>query len=181
MCSTINNFYKGFLISYHTWKKYQLWQFNESHINVSVMVSAKVSASCGIGEYLGIGIGGNFGIGAALIIHMLLIWTCSWICLLKIMTKYALHVISRQWGVNMQHYYTVGVPAASVLQVSVCATASAYYIMGLQNSYIHCKICNTKHRIDTCLFLHNSVHQQLQVTQGGHARCQPYSALRNTP
>ena len=47
--------------------------FNTLFLKVSVSVSAKVSAisgigSLGIGEYLsiGIGIGGNFGIGAAL-------------------------------------------------------------------------------------------------------------------
>ena len=42
--------------------------FNTLFLKVSVSVSAKVSAisGIGIGEYLSIGIGGNFGIGAAL-------------------------------------------------------------------------------------------------------------------
>ena len=48
--------------------KYKIFK----RFNLKVSVSAKVSAICGngsfgIGEYLRIGIGGNFGIGAALV------------------------------------------------------------------------------------------------------------------
>ena len=51
--------------------------FNTLFLKVSVSVSAKVSAisgigSIGIGEYQSIGIGGNFGIGAALLCGIVL-------------------------------------------------------------------------------------------------------------
>ena len=74
MCSTINNCLKGFLQLPYMKNNTNYKFFNKLFLKVSVSVSAKVSAISGIGsigisigEYLSIGIGRNFGIGAALI------------------------------------------------------------------------------------------------------------------
>ena len=55
---------------------YKFWQKIYPKVSVSVKVSAICGiGSIGIGEYPGIGIGGNFGIGAALLlVAMALQW-----------------------------------------------------------------------------------------------------------
>ena len=75
MCSAINSCLKDFLQLPFTKNNTNYKFFKKVYLKVSVSVSAKISAICGIGsigigigEYLsiGIGIGRNFGIGVAL-------------------------------------------------------------------------------------------------------------------
>ena len=103
-----------FFPSYHTWKIILVFKLKKIHLKVSV--SAKTTAIrgiCSIGEYLGIGIGGHFGIGAALVNtkrgKSCSITTCFWIELFKVACKYSLYKL------NNEHWIQSGSPHSRVL------------------------------------------------------------------